>query len=82
MPRDDLSYRTDWIDRDLDPHGNTVRVSYHGDDLKAAQAAARKQSRKHGSAYIIRTTTRDGVRKDDGHIPYTEGSAAQRGWEV
>lgn len=71
------TYRTDWIGQDLNPHGNRVDFSLHGTDLKAARAMARKMSRATGAAYVIRTT--DG--QDDGHIPYTDGTADARQFE-
>lgn len=71
------TYRADWIDP-ADPHRNTVGVSHHGDDLKAARASARKMSKATGSAYVIRTT--NGL--DDGQIGYTDGRSTSRTWEV
>ena len=62
------TYRTDWIDP-ADQHRNTVCVSHHDGDLKAAQASAQKMSRATGSAYVIKTV--DG--QDVAQLGYTDG---------
>lgn len=72
-----ITYRTDWVDP-ADPHRNTIGVSHHGGDLKAARASARKMSKATGSAYVIRSTNG----QDDGQIGYTDGRADSRTWEV
>lgn len=71
------TYRTDWNDP-ADPLGNTIGVSHHGDDLKAARAAARKMSRATGSAYVIKTV--DG--QDVAQLPHTDGRADSHGWNA
>lgn len=70
------TFRTDWIEVDpyLNPHGNRVDVSFHGENLKAARAKARKMSARVGSAYVIKSV--DGV--DVGQIGYTDGRAETR----
>lgn len=62
------TFRTDWIDP-TDPHGYRVDVSFHGDDLKAARAMARKMSKATGSAYVIKSI--DGV--DVAQLGHTDG---------
>jgi hypothetical protein len=71
------TYRTDWMDP-TDPHRNTVCVSHHGTDLSAARAAARHASRRHGSAYVIKSI--DG--RDVAQLPHTDGAACPHGWEA
>lgn len=71
-----ITYRTDWRDP-TDPLANRIGVSYHGADLKAARAAARKMSRATGSAYVIRSV--DG--QDVAQLPHTDGAADVNGWD-
>ncbi len=71
------TYRTDWNDP-TDPTGNTVAVSQHGTDLKAARAMARKMSRATGSAYVIKTV--DG--QDVAQLAHTDGAACPHGWDA
>jgi hypothetical protein len=68
------TFRTDWIDP-TDAHRNRVDVSFHGSDLNAARAMARKMSRATGSAFVIKTV--DG--QDVAHLPHTDGRA-DGGW--
>jgi len=69
------TYRTDWVDP-TDANRNSVDVSYHGDDLSAARAMARKMSKATGSAYVIKTV--DG--QDVAQLPHTDGRA-DGGWD-
>jgi hypothetical protein len=72
------TFRTDWTDWTADPHGNTVDVSDHGTDLSAARAKARAMSKRHGSAFVIKTI--DG--KDVAQLGHTDGRACPHGWDA
>lgn len=71
------TYRTDWHDP-TDPHRNSVCVSNHGADLKAARAMARKMSRATGSAYVIKSVDC----QDVAQLPHSDGAASAHGWEA
>jgi hypothetical protein len=46
-----IAYRVDWLPDEDKP--NNIEIKYFGDNLKAAQAFARRKSAKGTSCYVI-----------------------------
>jgi hypothetical protein len=67
------TYRTDYSTDD-----GHIWVVHHGCNLTNARAYVRSASRKHGSAYIIRSV--DGT--DNAQIAYYDGQADSRQWQT